>query len=67
MRNADFVLHVAEELGVVAKPAVQYERAWTRMLDGKNAAGGRGKQNGQSAVPQTSQDEKSKDPVVGDR
>lgn len=26
MRNADFVLHVAEELGVVVKPAVQYER-----------------------------------------
>lgn len=32
LRNADFVLKAAEELGVAVRPAVQYERAWTRML-----------------------------------
>lgn len=32
LRHADFVLDAAMELGVVARPAVQYERAWTRMF-----------------------------------
>ncbi|KAF8313766.1 FMN-linked oxidoreductase [Clavulina sp. PMI_390] len=32
LRHVDFPLKAAEELGVVVKPAAQYERAWTRML-----------------------------------
>jgi len=32
LRNVDFPLKAAEELGVAVKPANQYERAWTRML-----------------------------------
>jgi 2,4-dienoyl-CoA reductase-like NADH-dependent reductase (Old Yellow Enzyme family) len=32
LRNADFVLKAAEELGVVVRPVVQYERGWTRLL-----------------------------------
>jgi len=32
LRNADFPLKAAHELGVVVKPANQYEMAWTRML-----------------------------------
>ncbi|KAF8313801.1 FMN-linked oxidoreductase [Clavulina sp. PMI_390] len=32
LRNVDFPLKAAEELGVAVKPAAQYERAWTRML-----------------------------------
>jgi len=31
LRHADFVLDAAMELKIVARPAVQYERAWTRM------------------------------------
>ena len=32
LRNADFVLKAAEELGAVVRPAVQYERAWSRLF-----------------------------------
>lgn len=32
LRNIDFPLKAAEELGVAANPAGQYERAWGRML-----------------------------------
>lgn len=32
LRDVDFPLKAAEELGVVARPAVQYERAWTRLF-----------------------------------
>lgn len=32
LRNPDFVLETAQELGVSVKAPVQYERAWTRML-----------------------------------
>lgn len=31
------VLDCAQELGVVVKPANQYERAWTRMTEARNA------------------------------
>lgn len=37
LRNADFTIAAAEELGVVVKAPVQYERAWTRMQAGRNA------------------------------
>ncbi|CED83807.1 NADH:flavin oxidoreductase/12-oxophytodienoate reductase [Phaffia rhodozyma] len=37
LRNADFVIECAEKLGVVVKPANQYERAWTRMSSGINS------------------------------
>jgi len=32
LRNADFVLKAAEELGVVVNPAAQYHRGWTRLF-----------------------------------
>jgi len=32
LRNADFVLKTAEELGAVVRPVVQYERAWSRLF-----------------------------------
>lgn len=32
LRRADFALDAAQELGVVMKPANQYERAWTRIM-----------------------------------
>jgi len=32
LRNADFVLKTAEELGAVIRPVVQYERAWSRLF-----------------------------------
>jgi 2,4-dienoyl-CoA reductase-like NADH-dependent reductase (Old Yellow Enzyme family) len=38
LRNADFPLDVAQELGVAVQPAVQYARAWTRMLAPKHKA-----------------------------
>ncbi|CAE7150458.1 unnamed protein product [Rhizoctonia solani] len=31
LRHVDFPIYAAQELGVVVKPANQYERAWTRM------------------------------------
>jgi len=34
LRRADWPLYAAEKLGVIVKPANQYERAWTRMLKG---------------------------------
>lgn len=34
LRHVDWPLYAAQELGVVVKPPVQYERAWTRMLKG---------------------------------
>lgn len=36
LRNADFPLSAAQNLGVAVQPAVQYARAWTRMLAPKN-------------------------------
>lgn len=36
LRNPDFVLEAAQALGVAVQPAVQYERAWTRMLHPKH-------------------------------
>ncbi|KAF8333962.1 FMN-linked oxidoreductase [Cantharellus anzutake] len=35
LRNPDFALKSAMQLGVAAKPVNQYERAWTRMLQRK--------------------------------
>ncbi|KAG8731892.1 hypothetical protein FRC10_001369 [Ceratobasidium sp. 414] len=32
LRHVDFPIYAAQELGVVVKPANQYERAWTRMM-----------------------------------
>jgi 2,4-dienoyl-CoA reductase-like NADH-dependent reductase (Old Yellow Enzyme family) len=32
LRNADFALKAAEELGVVVRPAVQYGSAWMRLF-----------------------------------
>ncbi|KAG9088658.1 hypothetical protein FRC06_001934 [Ceratobasidium sp. 370] len=32
LRHADFSIYAAQELGVVVKPANQYERAWMRMM-----------------------------------
>ncbi|KAG8738782.1 hypothetical protein FRC10_006472 [Ceratobasidium sp. 414] len=32
LRHADFPIYAAQKLGVVVKPANQYERAWTRMM-----------------------------------
>ena len=32
LRDPNFVLRAANELGVAVKPAVQYERAWQRVL-----------------------------------
>ena len=32
LRDPHFVLRAANELGVAAKPAVQYERAWQTVL-----------------------------------
>ena len=32
IRNPNFVLTAASELGIAVKPANQYERAWTRVL-----------------------------------
>ncbi len=32
LRNADFTLDAALALGVAVQPAVQYARAWTRMM-----------------------------------
>ena len=32
LRDPHFVLHAADELGVAVRPAVQYERAWQRVL-----------------------------------
>ncbi|QRV92687.1 NADH:flavin oxidoreductase/NADH oxidase [Ceratobasidium sp. AG-Ba] len=32
LRHGDFPIYAAQELGVVVKPANQYERAWTRMM-----------------------------------
>lgn len=32
LRRADWPLYAAEQLGVVVKPPVQYERSWTRMI-----------------------------------
>lgn len=37
LRDIDFPLEAAQELGVAVAPAVQYERAWTRMLTKKDA------------------------------
>ena len=34
LRDVDFPIKAAEELGVVVKPVNQYERAWTRMTEG---------------------------------
>ncbi|CCO32633.1 hypothetical protein BN14_06696 [Rhizoctonia solani AG-1 IB] len=36
LRHVDFPIYAAQELGVVVKPANQYERAWTRMMKPKN-------------------------------
>lgn len=36
LRNPDFVLEAAQELGVSVQAPVQYERAWTRMLKPKH-------------------------------
>ncbi|KAG9106199.1 hypothetical protein FRC07_008928, partial [Ceratobasidium sp. 392] len=35
LRHVDFPIYAAQELGVVVKPANQYERAWTRMMKPK--------------------------------
>lgn len=35
LRHADFPIYAAQELGVVVKPANQYERGWTRMMTPK--------------------------------
>ncbi|KAJ9094046.1 hypothetical protein QFC21_006147 [Naganishia friedmannii] len=35
LRNVDFPLEVAEKLDIAVQPAVQYARAWTRMLKPK--------------------------------
>jgi 2,4-dienoyl-CoA reductase-like NADH-dependent reductase (Old Yellow Enzyme family) len=59
LRNIDFTIEAAEELGVVVKAPVQYERAWTRMQAGKNAPG--------QEEPKQSEHEGSKDPLVGRR
>ena len=32
LRDPHFVMHAADELGVAVKPAVQYERAWQKVL-----------------------------------
>jgi 2,4-dienoyl-CoA reductase-like NADH-dependent reductase (Old Yellow Enzyme family) len=32
LRDPHFVLRAADELGVALRPAVQYERAWQRVL-----------------------------------
>lgn len=32
LRDPHFVLRAANELGVAVKPAVQYERAWPKVL-----------------------------------
>jgi 2,4-dienoyl-CoA reductase-like NADH-dependent reductase (Old Yellow Enzyme family) len=32
LRNADFVLKAAEDLDVVVRSVVQYERPWTKQL-----------------------------------
>ncbi|KAG8921083.1 hypothetical protein FRC00_009166 [Tulasnella sp. 408] len=32
LRRADWPIYAAQQLGVVVQPAVQYERAWTRMI-----------------------------------
>jgi 2,4-dienoyl-CoA reductase-like NADH-dependent reductase (Old Yellow Enzyme family) len=37
LRNVDFPLEVAEKLDIAVQPAVQYARAWTRMLKPKEA------------------------------
>ncbi|VDB91869.1 unnamed protein product [Peniophora sp. CBMAI 1063] len=37
LRNPNFVLTAASELGVAVKPANQYERAWTRVLRPKDS------------------------------
>ncbi|CAE6467531.1 unnamed protein product [Rhizoctonia solani] len=36
LRHVDFPIYAAQELGVVVKPANQYERAWTRMMKPTN-------------------------------
>ncbi|CAE6504448.1 unnamed protein product [Rhizoctonia solani] len=36
LRHVDFPIYAAQELGVVVKPANQYERAWTRMMKPKH-------------------------------
>ncbi|KAF8713313.1 NADH flavin oxidoreductase, partial [Rhizoctonia solani] len=36
LRHVDFPIYAAQELGVVVKPANQYERAWTRMMKPKD-------------------------------
>ncbi|CUA68386.1 Putative NADPH dehydrogenase C23G7,10c [Rhizoctonia solani] len=36
LRHVDFPIYAAQELGVVVKPANQYERAWTRMMKPNN-------------------------------
>ncbi|KAI5453560.1 hypothetical protein NCC49_005386 [Naganishia albida] len=37
LRNVDFPIEVAEKLDIAVQPAVQYARAWTRMLKPKEA------------------------------
>ncbi|GHJ84092.1 hypothetical protein NliqN6_0494 [Naganishia liquefaciens] len=37
LRNVDFPLEVAEKLEIAVQPAVQYARAWTRMLKPRSA------------------------------
>ena len=32
LRDPHFVMRAADELGVAVKPAVQYERAWQKVL-----------------------------------
>ncbi|KAG9010797.1 hypothetical protein FRB90_007641 [Tulasnella sp. 427] len=32
LRHADWPIYAAQQLGVIVQPAVQYERAWTRMI-----------------------------------
>ncbi|KAG8699696.1 hypothetical protein FRC08_005155 [Ceratobasidium sp. 394] len=38
LRHVDFPIYAAQELGVVVKPANQYERAWTRMMKPRRRA-----------------------------
>lgn len=50
LRQVDFTLEAAQRLGAAVAPAVQYERAWSRMMVPRNHVNAEAHHKGRSEV-----------------